>query len=114
MNRFIQIGHCPIPGFSSPAQPTTQVWSGELSIHGDDLAVLEYVFEIFNCDPPANYQARSLSVGDEVTITDRESPNRIYLCTNHGWQRINDTSAAACQMEVALDYTFSNTRYLSA
>jgi hypothetical protein len=58
-----------------------------LSMDASDDDVLEMVFHTFNVNHPKDYQHRSLSVGDVVTL----ESNRSYICAPLGWQPTNIT-----------------------
>ena len=64
-----------------------KVYEGEtnIAVETDDKVVLEGLFHRFNCDHPADYRARSLSVSDVVVLDDA----RIYFCDSVGWRLLN-------------------------
>lgn len=51
----------------------------------DPTEILETLYIMFNCNHPADYRGRSLSVSDLVSLEDKGT----YFCDSFGWKRIN-------------------------
>lgn len=64
-----------------------EIWYG--SHHGsDNTQILEWVYAKFNIDKPKLFHHYSLSVGDIVTLTDKDNNTRAYFCDSFGWTEI--------------------------
>lgn len=65
------------------------VYEGEMETRPDERPdsprILEEIFARFNLDHPADYEGRSLSVGDVVEFPDVGSA---YFCDDFGWKKI--------------------------
>ena len=70
------------------------VWqdeSNEYSLNDTEEKIqefLEYLFERFNIDHPANYAAHSMSVSDIVCLYD-DNKQRYFFCDNIGWKELD-------------------------
>lgn len=65
-----------------------QIWEGN-NPGSDHLTLLEWVYVKFNMDKPMLFCTKhhSLSVGDIVSLTDREK-TRTYFCDSFGWTEL--------------------------
>ena len=54
-----------------------------------DFKSLDEMFEVFNCDRPADFHGHSMSVSDVVKIikSDTMEPG-CYFCDNFGWKKV--------------------------
>lgn len=81
--------------------PYQLVWSGKEEA-GDDLDLLDFLYEVFNERRPDNFKGHSLSVSDiievqEADVVDQEPT--YYYCDSFGWQDITDAVIMTKRME---------------
>ena len=61
----------------------SQIYKGEIEAEDADSAK-SLLFTIFNCEHPTDYKGRSLSVGDIVSLNDKD----FYYCQPVRWKKI--------------------------
>ena len=62
-----------------------KVYESKTTLELSDNDLLEVIFKKFNCYPPQDYKATSLSVSDIVRLD-----NKFYYCDSVGWKDITE------------------------
>ena len=73
--------------------PYQLVWSGKEEA-GDDLDLLDFLYEVFNERRPDNFKGHSLSVGDIIEVQEVDvvgAKPTYYYCDSFGWEDITES-----------------------
>ena len=88
MEFLVRTGFIPFMGLKDDVEELdmknfTKIYEGEVEAE-DAASAKSRLFTIFNCEHPIDYRGRSLSVGDIVSLNNKD----FFYCQPVGWKKI--------------------------